>query len=100
MFGNCECLTNSLCHCPSRYCVQTGVVVCAHAATSLLGYGGTAARCLALANELWTSPVRLTPVTRRFETAMAANCSEYDHRIQRSEPSFTVTRPGRPRGWS
>lgn len=48
MFGNCECLTNSLCHCPSRYCVQTGVVVCAHAATSLLGYGGTAARCLVL----------------------------------------------------
>jgi hypothetical protein len=49
MFGNCECLTNSLCHCPSRYCVQTGVVVCAHAATSLLGYGGTAANVLSWA---------------------------------------------------
>jgi hypothetical protein len=36
MFDNCQCLTNSLCHCPSRYCVQTGVVVCAHAATSRL----------------------------------------------------------------
>jgi thioredoxin reductase (NADPH) len=37
MFDNCQSLTNSLCHCPSRYCVQAGVVVCAHAATSRLG---------------------------------------------------------------
>jgi hypothetical protein len=36
MFDNCQFLTNSLCHCPSRYCVQTGVVVCAHAAASRL----------------------------------------------------------------
>ena len=35
-FDNCQSLTNPLCHCPRRYCVQTGVVLCAHAATSRL----------------------------------------------------------------